>query len=154
MIGKISNARRSSCLELDRGDGFILDPAWDDAAKILKARCAVDGEAMHRDPAPDPHPDRAKLSLADPRAIEALDAACDDAVARRDLDHRLLEARDVFTNVAAIGVEIDDGVADKLPRAMIGHIAAPPGLNHIDGADVQEMMRFRGAAKGEDRRML
>ena len=45
-------------------------------------------------------------------------------------------------NVAAIRLQIEDGVADELTGPVIRHVAAAPALEQIDAARRQLLRRF------------
>ena len=51
---------------------------------------------------------------------------------RGGADHDLFEIAHVFVHVASIGPEIQDGIADDLPGAVIGDVAAAARLVHLD----------------------
>jgi hypothetical protein len=55
-----------------------------------------------------------------------------DAEVRGGADQHLLEIADVAVDVLAIRLEIDDRVADQLPRTVEGHVAAAAGLVDLD----------------------
>ncbi len=64
-------------------------------------------------------------------------------------------------HVAAIGIEIENRVADQLTGPVVGHIAAASGLEHLDAARRQLLRRGDDVgsavlldADGHDMRML
>ncbi len=99
-------------------------------------------------------------AAVDPDADEAVDDAGLHVVLAGDEDHRLGERAHVAPHVAAIGPQIEDGVADELPGAVVGHVAAAPGLHPGDAARRQRLRveehvgRIRGAAQGDHRLVL
>ena len=44
-------------------------------------------------------------------------------------------------HVAAIGIEIDDRIANQLARPVIGHVAAAAGFEHVDAERRQSIGR-------------
>ncbi len=117
---------------------------------------------MAGDPTRDPHADRGELLPADPHAGEPGDAARFDAERRGDPDQHFLDVAHVAVHIAAIGFEIDDGIADELSRPVIRHVAAASGLEERDAARGERLVRCqhvfaavsRLRAERDDRRML
>ncbi len=93
---------------------------------------------MRRDPpAGDAYTDRADLLVSDPDARESGDAPRLDVERAERADDGLLDVADVAVQVAAIGLQVEDGVADELAGAVVGDVAAATGLEQLD--------RIRGA---------
>ena len=71
-----------------------------------------------------PHPDAdVLLAVAHPAF---------DAVAGQRPDQRLLEVAHVAADVAAVGAEVEDRIADQLAGAVVGHLAAAVALGDLD----------------------
>ena len=77
-------------------------------------------------------------------------------------NQHFLEVAHVAVHVAAIRIEVDDRIADELTRAVIGDVAAAPGLDELDAprgsasgvsSDVRSIVP-RLDAERDDRRML
>ena len=71
-------------------------------------------------------------------------------------DDRLLEVAAVLLHVASVPLEVEDRVADELPGAVVGRLAAAVGLDDLDlGAlgDV-ELARLGAPAERDRRRVL
>src|SRR5215213_4732471 len=115
-----------------RGHTFAGDPARHDQVEEVDVGGDVEREAVARDPSRNPHADRPDFLVSDPRATEALNAAGFDAVLRAHADHHLFEIANVTVDVAPIGIEIDDWIANELTGTVIRHIAAAPGLEDLD----------------------
>ena len=47
-------------------------------------------------------------------------------------DHHVLEIADIAVHVAAIGLQVDDRIADDLAGAVIRDVAAAAGLGDLD----------------------
>ncbi len=72
-----------------------------------------------------PHPDADPLALA---------GGGHDAVVGEQRDQRRRQVPDVAAQVAAVGRQVEDGVADELAGAVVGDLAAAVGLDHFDAA--------------------
>ena len=82
-----------------------------------------------------------------------------DAVRSREERHHAPEVAHVAPHVAAIGLEIEDGVGHELAGAVVGDVAAPPGLVEGDAEPparglVGEDVRRLGAAPERDDRVV
>ena len=67
-------------------------------------------------------------------------AAVDAEVGRRPNQH-FFEIAHVAVDVAAIGLEIDDRIADELPGPVVGDVAAAAGLVDLDAARRERIRR-------------
>ena len=76
-----------------------------------------------------------------PRARQSADAAGRHAEIRADANHQLLEIAHVRVHVAPIRLEVDDRIADELPGAVIGHVAAATRLVHLDAPGREHLRR-------------
>ena len=47
-------------------------------------------------------------------------------------DQHLLEVAQVPVQILAVGLQVQDRVADELPGAVVGHVPAAPGLEQLD----------------------
>ena len=65
------------------------------------------------------------------RSLRSERAARDSEVRERP-DQDVLEIRDVAFDVAAVGMKVDDRVADELSRAVVRDLASPVGLEDVD----------------------
>src|SRR5437899_2273050 len=108
---------------------MLADAAWHDHGERSEIDGDVEREAVHRDPSRDAHADRADLrEVARPRDppprvrivaigpdadVLFVDAGFDVEIAR-DEDHRFGERAHVLADVATIGLEIEDRIADEL----------------------------------------
>ena len=114
----------------------------------------VDGQAVEGDPAADADADGADLGGlvgcevvlgVDPDAGLGVGVALDVELCEGG-DDGLLEGSDVLVNAEFGGVEVDDGVADELARAVVGDIAAAVGLVELHALGCEEL--FRGEDVG------
>ena len=83
----------------------------------------VEREAVARDPARNPNPNRRHLLVSNPDAGQARDARSRNAEIRRGTNQHLFEIAHVAMHIAPIGLQVDDRIADDLPGAVIGDIA-------------------------------
>ena len=143
-----------------RGDGLVADPTGDDHVEVREVGVHVEREAVHGDPAADSNADRADLAVADPGAVQARDPRRGDAQVGARANHRLFEQLHVAADVTAVGVEVDDRVADELAGAVVGDVAAAAGLVDFEAARAEELGRHEhvidlgGATQREDRLVL
>ena len=83
-----------------------------------------------------------------------------DAVGEGEGDHHAGEVAHVATDVAAIGVEVEDGVRHELPGPVIRDVAAAAGLVHVDpaarelGPRDEDVLLLRSAPQRDDRLVL
>src|SRR5690606_12526520 len=119
----------------DGSDGVISDPAGDDRLEVGEIRTDVEGEAVGSDPAGrNPDSDRRELSVVDPDAGEALDAASLYSQIEKSEDQDLLEIAEIPVEVASLHWKLQDGVADQLARSVVGDIATAPDAVDLDPA--------------------
>ncbi|MGH3363746.1 MAG: hypothetical protein ACRDOW_03385, partial [Nocardioidaceae bacterium] len=69
------------------------------------------------------------------------------------MDQRLLQPSDVVDDLDVVG-EPDDGVADELPRAVEGDLAAAVDVHDRCAAGDRPFVRLGALAGGEHRRVL
>src|SRR5262245_7252820 len=90
---------------------------------------------MAGDPAADADTDGRQFLLAsfwsDPHARQAGHATRLDAKARGGAHQRFFEIADISMDIAAIGPQVEDGIADELAWTVIRDVATAAGL--VDG---------------------
>src|SRR5882762_1539469 len=108
------------------GGGFAVgDAAGNDEVEIAEVGGDVEGETVGGDPAADVDADGGEFFFGDiarrldPNAGFAGDAVGADAEIGGGADHGFFEGADIPVNVAADGIEIQDGVTDDLAWAVI-----------------------------------
>ena len=84
-------------------------------------------------------PMAAELLAADPHAGQAVHACGGHAEDGGGADHHFLEVADVATDVATVWLQVEDRISHELPRAVIGHVTAAAGVDHINGVGRQEL---------------
>ena len=94
---------------------------------------------MRGDPSADVHADRADLGAAHPDARTFRNAARLDAEIRECIDERLFDGPYVRTHVALPFAQVHDGIADDLPRSVIGDVAAAVGGMESDTGAGQDL---------------
>jgi hypothetical protein len=112
----------------ERRDASIGDATGHDHRKAAKVGCHVDGEPVTRHPPRNPHPNRRELVGPHPDARQSGDASGGDLEVSGRSKNRFFEISDVTVHIAAIGLEVEDGIADELSWTVIGHATAAPGL--------------------------
>ena len=113
-------------------------------APIFASRCVVrigEGRATARGRvAVDPDADELRVPFDEPRR---------DPVVTRERDHHAPEIAHVAANVAAIGLQIEDGVGHELSGRVVGDVAAAAGLEVVDPEGARALLRSRGrSARG------
>jgi len=139
----------------------VADAARHDRAEVAQVRGHVEREAVRRDPAArDAHADRGDLLAAHPHARQAGLAARSDAEGGQCTEQRLLQVAYVAVHVAAVRLEVQDGVADELTRPVVRDVAASSGLEQRDahepafGIVREHVVRVRRRAERDDVRVL
>src|SRR5690606_24960024 len=117
----------------ERRDSGVADAARDDRVERVESRIAVECEAVHGDTTLHPDADRSDLAFGEPVPVTQLGgkpdtgasfhAAAVQAHVGTNADQALFDATHVADDVDRLG-ELDDGVADELPGAVPGDLAA------------------------------
>ena len=149
------------------GGGFAVgDAAGNDEVEVTEVGGDVEGKAVRGDPAADMDADGGEFFFGDiaggldPDAGFAGDAVGGDAEVSGGADHGLFESADIPVNVAADGIEIEDGVANDLAGAVIGDVATAVGFAELDiflAEDIfggEKILLAGVAAEGENVGML
>jgi hypothetical protein len=131
--------RRDIAVEefFERGGFAIGDAAGNDEVEVAEVGGDVEGETVGGDPAADVDADGSEFLFGDiagrlhPDAGFAGDAIGGEAEIGGGADHGLFEGADVPVNVAADGIDIEDGVADDLAGAMIGDVSSAVGFTEL-----------------------
>ncbi len=156
-VGRFRHRHGRCRLGLQTGHAHPVQPAGRDGQERRQGLAGdVDREAVHRNPFPHAHPDGSELAVLHPHAGHALAAACGNPKLPASGDERVLDEAEVEMKVAAARVEVEDGIADELPRAVVGGLAAAvcfengmwQGCRRAEGGLVAQ------AADGIDRLML
>jgi hypothetical protein len=91
-----------------------------------------------------------------PDAGEPVDPLARDPEGAERSDQRLLEHAHVALDVLSVPAQVQDRVADELPRPVEGRLAAAIGLDHVDGRVLGhvQLRLVRAAAERDDGRVL
>src|SRR5688572_7215229 len=108
----------------ERRDAAVGYPARNDEVEVLEGGVHIERKAVAGDPAGNADADGRQLLIADPRARESGHATGGDTETGRSPDHHFFEIADVTVNVTAVRLQIEYRIADKLPRPMVGDVAA------------------------------
>src|SRR5262249_40014812 len=113
-------------------------------------------EPMPGHPAADADADRGDLSLLDPDAGQTSDPPGTHPDGRERIDHHLLEGSYVPVHVLAMPAQVEDRIADQLPRSLIRDLPSPPRAHdrHRPVERVAEERRIAATTERVDRRML
>src|SRR3982751_1447311 len=125
------------------GHSTVGDAAGDDQVETGEIGRDVEGEAVAGHPAGDADANRGQLVVstgAGPHAGQSFDAAGVDAVARGGPNQHFLEVAYVAMHVAAVRLEVEDGIPDDLAGPMVGDVAAAAGLVDFDAAPSQRLV--------------
>src|SRR5688500_18165402 len=96
---------------------------------------------MARYPARDAHTDRTYLFGTNPCARAPCHPAGLDTEVAAGPEHDIFQIAHVLVHVTAIGMEIEDRIANELTGTMIGDVAAPPGLMKFDVPRREQLRR-------------
>ena len=117
--------------------------------KCSRSVADVQREAVARHPARDAHADRGELRRRRPRRPSGRRAARPAMPKRGDgADQHLFEVAHVAVHVAAIRLQIDDRIADELPGAVVGDVAAAARLERARRRAPPSASASRGRASG------
>ena len=149
-------------------DGRRLDArhaAWVDEFEVAEVRGDVQRDAVVRDAALDPQPERPDLARRRPVRVApapgmAVAPAGRHAVRGAGRDERGLQGAHEGTQQESSIVETDDRVGHELTRPVVRHLA--PALDALDGDAAgrqlvlggEDVGWIRAAAEGQDRRMF
>ena len=106
--------------------GFV-EAARNNVLEIAQVGGDVQRETVRSNPSADMHPDGADLAFTHPDARQLWNAAGLDAEIRQRIDHGLLDGAHIGAHVALPLAQIQDGIADDLPRSVISDVAAAVG---------------------------
>ena len=87
------------------------------------------------------NPDRGDLSgwPLEPDSGQPLDPRRIDAERRQRPDQSLLQVSAVALDVLAVPCQVEDRIADELPRPVVGRLAAAVGLDDLDAGALRHM---------------
>ena len=138
-----------------------MQSAWNDQLELAEVGAHIERQSVHRNPAREPHAERAHFRAADPDARCARLARAGQAERRERVDHRALEQSEVAVHAQTDEIEIEHEVRDDLPRSMPGDIATAVGFDalHTERGEAfigdEDVRRRIGAARhGDDRRHM
>ena len=117
---------------------------------------------MTRNPSGDADADCRDLFSPHPYAGQSGDPFAGDAVIGRDTNQHVFDIPHIAMHIAAIGPQIENGITDELPGAVIRDVAAAARFMNFDAALVEfvrrgEEVRLRRVqlhAERDDVRML
>lgn len=133
----------------DGDDGASGEAAGDDEVEVVHVRVEVDGEPVEGDPSSDADADGANLGgLVGSEVVLGVDPDAGgvgvgvggDVELGECVDDGGLEGADVLVDAELGGVEVDDGVADELARAVVGDVAAAVGLVELHALGREEVL--------------
>jgi hypothetical protein len=138
------------------------DTAWHNAGKMLKLRIDVQAYSVERDPLAHPDADCRDLVFracglfrpAHPHADTVLAPFCLDVEPVERGDQPVFQAGDEGTHVLAAPGQVEHDVGHALAGAVIGVLAATPGLEHAKPVRCNQVGRVGGRAGGIQGRVL
>ena len=140
------HADRSGCQTVKGRDALVDDAARDDESKCARSVVTLSAKPWLVTQRAIRTPIAASFSVADPGAGQPGSRAGVDAERRRRANHHFLEIANVSVDIAAVGPEIENRIADELPRTVIGDVAATTGF--------EQPRRRRAASVGGDAMMF
>lgn len=138
---------------------MIPNSARNDQSKIVEVGGDVEREAVHRHPAGDANAQRGQLLALDPDTdvgiLFIVSPRFDAEMGNGSNDH-FLEIPHVAANVATVRGEVENRIADQLPRTVIRNVSAPSRFVQLDtqlGATFrrnEDIAPLRGAPERDD----
>src|SRR4030095_9235698 len=107
----------------ERCHAVVRYPARHDQAEVIEVRADVEGKAVARDPPRDPDADRANLLIANPGASESLDPPRPQSIVAAHANHHFFQVANITVDIAAVGAQVENRVANDLPGTVVGDIA-------------------------------
>lgn len=145
---------------------WAIESARDDQIEVVEVCAHIDRESVERHPFADAQSHRADLRRLSslrisPHACRALVALCADAELAHRVDDAILEQAHVAVDPEFRSIEIDDRIAHKLSRSVIGDIAAAICLVDFNAVLLEQLVgrrdmcwRVRTARDSDDRIVL
>lgn len=129
------------CYFSDRGHFHIRQTTGHNGCEILEIGVYVESKAMTRDPAADVDSNRSNLPILDPHTqlFAAPTRFRINAQLRQGCDKNPLQVMNISSNVTSVGVEIDDRIANQLPRSVVGDLTASITFHHLDTPCIQPL---------------
>ena len=132
--------------------------AGNDGVEMAQIGLHIDGDAVERYPAPQPHADGGDLVLeslalvrpADPDADAILPPLAAHIEGRERPDDPFLEPRHIGAHVGPPQLQVEHDIGDPLAGAVIGDLAAAPGGKHRK-ARIEQVGRLAAGAGGVER---
>src|SRR5947209_1948465 len=143
-----------------RGDSEVADATGVDQCEVRQVGLQVDGEAVQADPVALGDADGSDLAGGSPDAHMSVVDVCRDADLAERLDDRQLERMHVARHAQPAGAESHNGIADELPRPVIGDETAARRALDADaelrqrGFSREDVLGRPAASERDDRRML
>jgi hypothetical protein len=119
-------------------------------SKVRKIRVNVESEAMISDPSPDSNPDRGDFFLSNPYPCEPCSALSRKIPYGQSSNKYLFKCAQVRMDVATMSGQVNNRVADKLARAMKGHIPTASNPVHWHLPRIQHVTLVPSPAQGKD----
>ena len=113
---------------------LVINTTGDDVVEVVEARVYVEGKAVHAHPTTQVHTDGTNLPFGlvitggNPNAGVPFFAVGFNAIFRERTHDCFFEIAHVLVHIGKETVEIKDGVAHNLARAMVGNIASAVDL--------------------------
>ena len=129
------------------GHGIFADATGNDAAKMAEIGVYIDRESMHRDPFPDANSNRANLGFLPVRSVApdsnpAIHGPRHDPEFSKRGFHPMLQRVNKAAHIRVACLQIQNDIADPLPRTVIGMPATPARI--IDWKFLTEQFRRIG----------
>src|SRR5207249_2197035 len=117
----------------------IRNSAGNDEVEVIEIGGDVEGKSVAGDPAGKPHADGRQLFPTYPDAGQSWNPFSLDSEIGRCPNQHILQIAHVTVHVTAIGLQIENRIADDLTRTVIRDVAAAPGLMDFDASRRQHL---------------
>jgi len=129
LIDDHRRVNRATQQPLQGGHPMIPNSTRNDQSKIVKVGGDVERKAVHRHPPGDANAQRSQLLAIDPDTdvgvLLIVSPRFHSEMGDGSNEH-LLQIPHVAANIATVRGEVENRIADQLPRTVIGHVSPPP----------------------------
>ena len=133
---------------LERGHALVGDAAGNDQVEVIQVVLTFSAKPWLVTHRAMRTPIAASFSSPTHAPVSPGNRAACDAERRRRPDQHLLEVANVAVDVAAIGLQVEDRIADELAGAVIRDVAAAAGLEDLDPFALPASLASRRCASG------
>ena len=155
LLKRRNRVHRSIDFVLQAGDGSVANSTRHNQVEVTKVGRHIQSKSMRSNTARDMNSDSSNLLLRDRPSRQRPDASAlrnslgDNAIACTSANEHLFQLANIVhrAKTRREAAQIDDRIADKLSRAVIGHVSAAVDLVDFDSATSEEFSRSRECSR-------